>query len=236
MIKTWKLGAAAGMGGITAAIALLTGLPSARADEVSDLRANQELLQRRIDQLAQAQNVGSGSYFSVTPNPASGQPAGAGSFPRSFLIPGTDTSLRVGGQLSTSAIYYFTGAPVNGSPQSTTVGITGNLESIPLDRHGQIVLPNAAGNSGAGATVLGPATAGSIIDRSRSNGYFLISPRQSKLLTETRTPTAWAQARTFIEFDFAGSTNFSPNGAALGTSASLVPRRSEEHTSELQPP
>src|SRR5882757_11264416 len=86
MIMTWKLGAVAATGGFAAAIALLTGLPSARADEVSDLRANQELLQRRIDQLAQAQNVGSGSYFSVTPNPAAGQPAGAGSFPRSFLI------------------------------------------------------------------------------------------------------------------------------------------------------
>src|SRR5258708_39767746 len=149
-------------GGVLPLVFLMSGIysTSAKADEVADLRANQELLQRRIDQLAQAQNVGSGSYFSVTPNPASRQPAGAGSFPRPFLIPGTDTSLRVGGQLSTSAIYYFTGAPVNGSPQSTTVGITGQLESIPLDRHRQIVLPNAAGNSGAGATLLAPATAG----------------------------------------------------------------------------
>src|SRR5882672_4550331 len=116
MIKTWKLGAVAATGGITAAIAMLTGLPSARADEVSDLRANQELLQRRIDQLAQSSNIGTGSYISVNPNPAAGQPAGAGSFPRSFLIPGTETSLRLGGQLSTSAIYYVTGGPVNGSP------------------------------------------------------------------------------------------------------------------------
>src|SRR5260221_8090658 len=179
MIKTWKLGAVAATGGFAAAIALLTGLPSARADEVADLRANQELLQRRIDQLAQAQNVGSGSYLGGAPNPAAGQPAGAGSFPRSFLIPGTDTSLRVGGQLSTSAIYYFTGAPINGSPPSTTVCITGNLGTIPLDRHGQIVLPNAAGNSGAGATIAGPAMAGSIVDRSRSNGILTQSPRES---------------------------------------------------------
>ena len=32
---------------------LATGLSAARADEIGDLRANQELLQRRIDQLAQ---------------------------------------------------------------------------------------------------------------------------------------------------------------------------------------
>src|SRR5260221_204670 len=180
MIKTWKLGAVAATGGFTAAIALFTGLPSARADEVSDLRANQELLQRRVDQLAQAQNVGSGSYFSVTPNPAAGQPAGAGSFPRSFLIPGTETSLRIGGQITEVIDYYFPGGPANGAPQGPAVGITGQLESIPLDRHGQIILPNAAGNSGAGATIAGPIMAGSIVDRSRSNGILTQSPRESK--------------------------------------------------------
>src|SRR5262245_12872861 len=140
MIKTWKSGAGAAIGGFAAAVALLTGLPSARADEVSDLRANQELLQRRIDQLAQAQNVGAGSYFSSTPNPAAGQPAGAGSFPRSFLIPGTETSLRIGGEVRTSAIYYFTGAPINGDPQRTTVGIPGNLASMPVERTGPMLL------------------------------------------------------------------------------------------------
>jgi hypothetical protein len=44
------IGTFAAIGGLTAAIALLTGLPLASADEVAD----QELLQRRIDQLAQA--------------------------------------------------------------------------------------------------------------------------------------------------------------------------------------
>ena len=48
------------IGAFTAALALLTGLPWTNADELADLRAmqtnlrdNQELLQRRIDQLAQ---------------------------------------------------------------------------------------------------------------------------------------------------------------------------------------
>jgi hypothetical protein len=35
------------------AFVLATGLSAAWADELSDLRANQELLQRRVDQLAQ---------------------------------------------------------------------------------------------------------------------------------------------------------------------------------------
>ena len=75
--------------------ALATGLSAARADELGDLRANQELLQRRLDQLAQA---GPAAF----PAPGSG-PGGAvmaGSFPRSFVIPGTEVSLRVGGQAS----------------------------------------------------------------------------------------------------------------------------------------
>src|SRR5204863_8556835 len=58
---------------------LATGLSTARADEIGDLRANQELLQRRIDQLAQV----------PPPAPPPGGPGGpvlAGSFPRSFVV------------------------------------------------------------------------------------------------------------------------------------------------------
>src|ERR1043165_5334394 len=52
-IRKRNIGTVAALGGLTAAVALITALPSARADELGDLRANQELLQRRIDQLAQ---------------------------------------------------------------------------------------------------------------------------------------------------------------------------------------
>ena len=55
MTRKRNIGSAAAIGGATAMIALLTGLPGARADELADLRANQQLLQQRIDQLAQAQ-------------------------------------------------------------------------------------------------------------------------------------------------------------------------------------
>ena len=61
MTKTLAAGAVAKIGGSIAAVALLTGLPAASADELADLRAkqqllqsNQELLQKRIDQLSQA--------------------------------------------------------------------------------------------------------------------------------------------------------------------------------------
>ena len=108
---------------------LIMGSYGARADELSDLRANQQLLQQRVDQLAQA------------PAPANpygvGGPAGprqvqmmGGSFPRSFLIPGTDTSIRVGGELRTNALYYLSGGNPHGI--STNAGQTGQLNNIPL--------------------------------------------------------------------------------------------------------
>src|SRR5262245_55888211 len=99
MTRKRNIGAAAALGGLTATIALLTGLSTASADELADLRANQELLQRRIDQLAQATPRGGGAAGSnvMGTEPVPGAALVGGSFPRSFLIPGTDTSIRVGG-------------------------------------------------------------------------------------------------------------------------------------------
>jgi hypothetical protein len=132
MIRKRNIGRAAAIGALTAAVALLTGLPAASADELADLRANQELLQRRIDQLAQAQTGGvTGKAGPGGEAPVPGVGMVGGSFPRSFLIPGTETSIRVGGFIDETFDYYFQGGPVNGN-QSTTVGATGNLEAIPF--------------------------------------------------------------------------------------------------------
>src|SRR3954447_24068901 len=126
------------LGGFTAVVALMTALPSAKADELADLRANQELLQRRLDQLAQA---GPPAF------PAPGGPGGpvmAGSFPRSFVIPGTEVSLRGGGQGVGSMIWYMKGQAVGGAlggqggfneTYMDGQGGTGNLPSIPLNTH-----------------------------------------------------------------------------------------------------
>src|SRR5919197_1125329 len=116
---------------------LATGLSVAHADELADLRANQELLQRRLDQLAQVPPP-------PPPAPGPGGPVMAGSFPRSFVIPGTEVSLRIGGQGVGSVLWYLkghaTGGALNGqgSMNETFVdgqGGTGNLPSIPLNTH-----------------------------------------------------------------------------------------------------
>src|SRR5437763_17204027 len=87
---------------------LATGLSTARGDEIADLRANQELLQRRIDQLAQV----------PPPPPAPPGPGGpvmAGSFPRSFVIPGTEVSLRIGGHGVGSVLWFVQGLAPGGA-------------------------------------------------------------------------------------------------------------------------
>src|SRR5690348_6725394 len=151
MTKTRTIGTLAAIGGLTATIALLTGLPAANADELADLRANQELLQRRIDQLAQAALPETKAYPGVPgalgAQPIPGQAIIGGSFPRSFLIPGTDTSIRVGGLIDITLDYWLTGGQPNGN-QTTTVGVTGQLETVPLNTHAVTRVPGfpTAGN------------------------------------------------------------------------------------------
>src|SRR5690349_24807940 len=144
MTKTRTIGTLAAIGGLTATIALLTGLPTANADELADLRANQELLQRRIDQLAQGAipetRIAPGIPGAMGTQPIPGQAIIGGSFPRSFLIPGTDTSIRLGGFVDLTGLYFLQGSS-NGNPGTPTsnAGQNGNLNAIPLN--GPVVVP-----------------------------------------------------------------------------------------------
>src|SRR5438128_6775047 len=123
-----NIGSMAAIGGLSAAIALLTGLPAVSADELADLRskqqllqANQELLQKRIDQLSQAPPPGAPGPFVPGFGPEARPPTApvtVGSFPRSFLIPGTETSLRIGGFANGSVLWYLKGAAVGGALNS----------------------------------------------------------------------------------------------------------------------
>jgi len=81
------------LAGASAMLLAGVGFPIAHADELSDLRANNVLLQQKIDQ-ARAING------DIPPPAEDGQGALHGSFPRSFRIPGTETSVRIGGNLT----------------------------------------------------------------------------------------------------------------------------------------
>jgi hypothetical protein len=214
MSRTHITGTLAAIAGLTATIALLTGLPTASADELADLRANQELLQRRIDQLAQAgippSRISPGIPGAMGAEPIPGQAIIGGSFPRSFLIPGTDTSIRVGGFIDLTGLYFVQGAntPIPGTMSSNS-GQNGNLNSVPLN--GPIIVPGLPPQ---------PASA----NHSRGNGVFSWSPQQTRFNVETRTPTAWGEARTFLEWDFSRCNSFSCQTLQQDGGDSLLPR------------
>jgi hypothetical protein len=179
---------------------LCCGAISARADELSDLRANQELLQARIDQLAQ-QVSPSSIPGAPTFTPAAGLPSIAGTFPRSFLMPGTDVSLRIGGQAVGSVLWYIKGAAVGGALNGTGAynetftdgqGGKGNLPNIPLAR-----VPGAFSN---GAPAVGP---GSVVGFAHSrSSEWEFSGKQSNLFLDARVPSAWGEIAAFVSMDF----------------------------------
>ncbi len=208
MTRKRNIVSVAAIGGLSAAIASLTGLPAASADELADLRANQELLQKRIDQLSQAPPPGApGPYvpgFGPETRPVA-KPVTTGSFPRSFLIPGTDTSLRIGGIAWTDVVWYMKGARQStalngqgGNPDGSQNGLggTGMLPAIPLN--------NTVGHSRASA--------------------FDVSSRPSRLLFDARTPTAWGEVKAYIEMDFAAANENTINNGVGNVTSGWIPR------------
>ena len=185
------------IGGLALGAALLAGVAMARADELSDLRAdqqalsaNQQLLQQRIDQLAAA-GVPQ-QQAAVTPGPVvAGAPSIAGSFPRSFLIPGTNTSLAITGYVKYDATEWFQGgSPGYGSGGSDIYGLA-SLAAAPLN------LKGPAGSITAAPT-FNPAK--------RQYWLFKNTAADSRFRIETRTPTDIGQVTTVLEMDTQGCT------------------------------
>ena len=87
-----------------ALVALVLGQP-ARADDLSDLRGQMQKLQAQINEL-QARQESAQAAAAATATKAATDSL-KGSFPRSFKLPGTDTSIRIGGYAKLDAIYDF---------------------------------------------------------------------------------------------------------------------------------
>jgi DcaP outer membrane protein/Porin subfamily len=196
MTRKRNIGRVAAIGGLIAAVVLLTGPPAAKADEASDPQGNMQVLQQQVDQLAQAfpgtmpatAPPGFQEGYGVPPTPSGpGQPVVSGSFPRSFLIPGTDTSLRVGGIVWASVYWASQGWATGGALD----GQGGVNQTCDQDGPGGACnLPNIPLNNS-------PAYS--------RHGMFQISPKVSRILFDARTPTPWGEARAY--FEFGGAVN-----------------------------
>ncbi|HZU87780.1 MAG TPA: DcaP family trimeric outer membrane transporter [Stellaceae bacterium] len=180
MTTTRRIGAAAALGGMTVAAALSAGLPGAAADELSQLRANQQILQQELANLEQQAALGAKPV-------APGAPTIAGSFPRSFLIPGTNTSIQIGGYVNLDAAYWINGGNPNG-----------NSAAAPPLTGAPVVAGLPLRFTGTGLQAPPPFNT-----RKRGN-YFSMSANESRFFIETRTPTAWGEALTHLELDMFG--------------------------------
>jgi hypothetical protein len=196
----------------------------ARADELSDLRENMQLLQQRVDQLAQfAPGTTGGAAYGTKAAPTA--PLLGGSFPRSFLIPGTDTSIRIGGTANEVLDYWMQGGPPNGNP-TTDLGANGQALFGPLNFKSTTFVPGFPTKGQKVAQpdkIFGVGGSGNIQQNARGNGIFSQSQLQSDFQVETRTPTAWGEARSFMQFDFAGCDAFSCNNVEQ-VSTPIIPR------------
>ena len=107
MATGWLHGTIAVLVEGTVILALFAGLAGAHAGK---LQTDQQLLDQRIDRLAASgQTASPGTNFSIDQNPAAESSYMVGSFPRSILLPGTDTSFKVYGEIGEVLGYGFTG-------------------------------------------------------------------------------------------------------------------------------
>ncbi len=199
MKRKWRIGTIAALGAFAAAFAF-GGLSSARADELSDLQTNVQALQKEVAQLQKQQAstaVQAGSMHAIYRH-------------GSFLLPGTNTSIAVGGYVKLDAFYWLNGGPVNGNMQAPVGVENGQALLSPLDLHGQKL-----GGITFNAPIFNP--------NSRGNGVLQMTARESRLRVATSTPTAWGPVTTFFEFDWLGCNNLSCNNLD-NVSSNYLPR------------
>ena len=116
--------------------------------------------------------------------------AGAGSFPNSFLIPGTQTSFRVGGYVKLDYTYDFGAQQINGFG----TGVPALIQPF--------------GPLGGGEFRFGGITTHVQADPGHHiHGTSQLTAAESRFNIETRTPTVYGELKTYIEGDFSN-----PNG------------------------
>ena len=119
---------------------------------------------------------------------AQGAP-GAGSFPGSFLVPGTQTSFKVGGYVKWDYTYDFSQQQgINGG--ADPLGVAFGAGSRTFNNGVSITTTHYAPDAGH-----------------KIHGTSQMTASESRFNIETRTPTSYGELKTFIEGDF---TN--PNG------------------------
>jgi len=164
-----NLGLKTGLLGTAAALAIaVTSVPAYAQDDLSTLRQQLETMKERLAKLeadkADKRRVAAAAAVE------------AGDKPRSWKLPGTNTSMNIGGFVKMSVLWDFSQSG-QASSSTTTEGIGAGLYPTP----------------------------GSAADNIHNGGSFQFTARRSRFWVQTWTPTDWGELRTYIEADFAGS-------------------------------
>ena len=164
-----NLGLKTGLLGTAAALAIaVTSVPAYAQDDLSSLRQQLETMKERLAKLeadkADKRRVAAAAAVE------------AGDKPRSWKLPGTNTSMNVGGFVKMSLLWDF-GNSGQVSGTTTTEGIGAGFHAVE----------------------------GSQADNTFNGGNFQLTARRSRFWIQTWTPTDWGELRTYIEGDFAGS-------------------------------
>jgi len=170
-----NLGLKTGLLGGAAVLALAISVPAYAQDDISGLRQQLDAMKERLAKLeadkAEKRRVSAAAAVE------------AGDKPRSWKLPGTNTSMNIGGFVKFSAQYNFTGGPFGN-------GLTG------------------VEGAGAGAYT---SVDGSQGDRRFNGGHFEFTARRSRFWIQTWTPTDWGELRTYLETDFVARVGASSN-------------------------
>ena len=164
-----NLGLKTGLLGTAAALALtVASVPAYAQDDLSALRQQLETMKERLAKLeadkADKRRVAAAAAVE------------AGDKPRSWKLPGTNTSMNIGGFVKMSVLWDF-GNSGQTTGTSTTEGIGAGFHAVD----------------------------GSVADNTFNGGNFQFTARRSRIWFQTWTPTDWGELRTYIEADFAGS-------------------------------
>jgi hypothetical protein len=164
-----NLGLKTGLLGTAAALAIaVTSVPAYAQDDLSALRQQLETMKERLAKLE--------ADKATKRRVAAAAAVEAGDKPRSWKLPGTNTSMNIGGFVKMSMIWDFS--------QSGQGASSGTSEGL-----------------GAGFY----PTPGSAADNIHNGGSFQFTARRSRFWFQTWTPTDWGELRTYIEADFAAS-------------------------------
>ena len=164
------------------------------ADELSDLKTKMsemlqqlETLQKKQTELESKQTASDAKIATTDAKLGSSTPVVAGTLPGSYVIPGTNTSIKVGGIAQLGVIREMN-------------GFSGNTQTV----------LSPFGTAAGGIPYSGTQAA-------KRSGETSLEARESRINITTLTPTPYGDLKTLIEGDFYGSggTKASTNGVAL---------------------